>query len=149
VTPERLDQAMTEVAKEQGMHGLPLLGAAPGIVKPFASGEMFALKVDPGIAAAAKALGMSEQDLKKEWPAKSLSDIARARNVDPKVVSEAIKAQRRADLDKAVADKKLSAQAAERLRSHIDMQVEMMMQGGGFKPGAGPHIFVERAVHTD
>ena len=36
------------------------------------------LKVEPPTAAAAKALGMSEADLRKEWPAKSLTDIAKA-----------------------------------------------------------------------
>ena len=63
---------------------------------------------------------MTEEALRKEWPAKSFDDIARAHNVDPKKVADALKAQRIADLDKAVADKRLSATAAERLKSHLD-----------------------------
>ena len=47
VTPERLDQAMQDVAKEQGFApGVPL-GPLPPLA-PFAGGEVFTLKLDSG-----------------------------------------------------------------------------------------------------
>jgi hypothetical protein len=148
VTAERLDQAMQDVAKEQGFApGVPL-GPLPPMM-PFAGGEVFTLKLDPGITAAAKALGLSEDALRKEWPAKSFTDIAKAHNVDPKKVADALKAQRLADLDKAVAEKRLSAAAAQRLTSHLDMEIQMLMQRGGFKPGSEPVIHIQRAVQID
>jgi hypothetical protein len=148
VPAERLEQALQDVAREQGFApGVPL-GPLPPMA-PFAGGEVFTLKLDPGIAAAAKALGLTEEALRKEWPAKSFNDIAKGHNVDPKKVADALKVQRVADLDKAVADKRLSATAAERLKSHLDMEIQMLMQRGGFKPGSEPVIHFQRAVQID
>jgi len=152
VTPERLEQAMTEVAKEQGLPAMPVPPIGPMIAKPFPpdAKDVFTIKLDPGLSAAAKALGMTLEELKKEWPGKSLNDIAKARNVDPKVVADAIKTQRRADIDKAVNDKKLSAEMAERLKSHLDQEVEFLMQRGrpGLPGAQHPFFFVERTVRA-
>jgi transposase-like protein len=134
VTSDRLQTAMQDATKEVGFPG-PLLPpvAIAGTLPPGA----FKVHIDSGVAAAARALGLSEEQLRKEWPAKSLTDVAKAHNVDPKVVAEAIKAQRRADLDKAVAEGTLPANAAAKLKSHLDQEMEHFMQlsgSGGDKP---------------
>src|SRR5215813_4440720 len=122
ISSDRLQSAMQDATKEVGFPG-PLL-APPGLMIGTAPTGTFNIRIDPGIAAAAKALGMTEDQLRKEWPAKSLTDLAKARNVDPKVVADALKAQRRADLDKAVAEKKLPADLAERLKSNMDEMID-------------------------
>jgi hypothetical protein len=135
-TPEKLEQAMADAHKELGFP-MPLPVPPLGIAKPGVPLMGFSLRLDPGISAAATALNMTEEALRKEWPAKSLTDIARARNIDPKVVADALKAQRRADLDKAVADKNLPSEMAEKLRSHLDQEIEHLMHMSGER---GPRI---------
>ena len=137
VTIDRLKQAIEEANKERGFPG-PLFGIAP-------RAGAFTIRIDPGFAAAAKALGITEQQLKDEHRTKSLTDIARARNVDPKVVREAIKAQRIADLDKAVAEGKLSAEMATRLKSHLDMELDHLLSMRLPAPGK-PVLHFERAI---
>jgi hypothetical protein len=149
VTSDKLEQALEEVAKEQGFRGPPMVPFGPGIAAFTPGAETFTIEIDPGLAAAARALGMTEDQLRKEWPSKSLTDIARARNVDPRMVADAITAQRRADLDRAVADKQLSADMANRLKSHLDMAIDRFMQRGGVPLGPHPFIHIERVIRGD
>jgi plasmid maintenance system antidote protein VapI len=152
VTKERLEQAVNDVAKEQGLPG-PLAVALPfppdaAIAISAAPGEKFSLQLSSPFATAATALGMTEEQLKKEWPGKTLTEIARARNLDPKVVADAIRAQRQVDIDKAVADKKLTAEMATKLKEHVEAEIEMLMERGGF--GAGkPVVKIERVIRGD
>jgi hypothetical protein len=143
VTPERLDQAIQEASKEVGMP-MPLLVPPPnlGIGEPGEPGT-FSIRIDSDLATAAKAMGLTEEQLRKEAVSKSLTDVAKAHSVDPNAVADALKAQRRADIDKAVADGKLPATFAERLKSHIDDEIERLMRLPGFR---GNFIFrFERA----
>jgi hypothetical protein len=130
VTPERLDQALQDVAREQGMP-MPMMMPFP----PIAVGApgTFSIRVDPGLTPAAKALGLTEDQLKTEVSTKSLNEVAKAHNVDPKVVADALKAQRRADIDAAVGTGKLTAQLADRLKAHVDEEIDHLMQVPGFR----------------
>ncbi|MDQ3809339.1 MAG: hypothetical protein M3336_03520, partial [Chloroflexota bacterium] len=103
VTPDRLDAAIQEVARERGLPP-PLLLPAPGT--PADAAGTFSIRIDSGLGAAASALGLSEDQLRREAAGRSLADIARAHNVEPGLVAEALKAQRRADIDAAVAQGK-------------------------------------------
>ncbi len=159
VTPERLDQAIQEASKEVGMP-MPLLIPPPnlGIGEPGEPGTFsIGIDSDPAkpnaqardgsagwdLATAAKAMGLTEEQLRKEAVSKSLTDVAKAHNVDPNTVADALKAQRRADIDKAVADGKLPATFADRLKSRIDDEIERLMRLPGFR---GNFIFrFERA----
>jgi hypothetical protein len=126
VTPDRVDVAMQDAAKEVGFP-MPLVAPFPPSMPPGA----FSLRIEAPFAAAAKAIGISEDQLRKEQTAgKSLADVAKARNVDPKTVGEAIKAQRRADLDKAVADGGLPKAVADRIKSHLDTEIDHLLQAG-------------------
>jgi hypothetical protein len=147
VTPEKLDQAMQDVAKEQGFPN-----ASPPLMVPFppmpAEGlpGSFTLRIDTGFEAAAKAIGISEDQLKTESKqGKSLAEIAKAHNVDPKGVADALKAQRRTDIDKAVADGKLPADIATRLKAHLEEEIDRLIQLPGFAAGRGIFRF-ERSV---
>jgi hypothetical protein len=124
VTPDRLQQAIQDATRDVGF-APPLLGPLPAVGAPGA----FGLKIESPLAVAAKALGMSEDQLRKEQSGgKSLADVARAHNVDPKVVADALKAQRRADVDRAVAAGALPRTIAERITSHIDDEVDHLLQ---------------------
>ena len=68
----------------------------------------FQVKIESPFVEAARTMGISDDQLKKDMAeGKSLADIARAHNVDPKVVADALKAKRRSELDAAVAAGKL------------------------------------------
>jgi hypothetical protein len=104
------------------------------LVAPFPPGlpaGAVSVHIGSPFAAAAKAIGISEDQLRKEQTGgKSIADVAKAHNVDAKAVGDAIKAQRRADLDKAVADGSLPKEAADRIKSHLDTEIDHLVQGG-------------------
>jgi hypothetical protein len=146
VTPERLDQAIQHTARDQGLPP-PLLMPFPGpglTIGTPATGA-FSVHIDSGFGAAAKVLGITEDQLRKEAAGKSLTDVAHAHNVDPKVVADALKGQRRADLDKAAADGKLPAQLVDRLRAELDQEIDRLMQLPGIAAGNAVFRF-ERSV---
>ena len=137
VTPDKLKQALTDVGNELGLPagptvlvpGPPPIGGLPGLG--------VRIEIDPGLGAAASALHISEDQLRRERQTRSLADIARAHGVDPKVVADAIKAKRVADLDAAVREGKLPADMADRFKSHLDDEIEHMLNA---IPGTGPTI---------
>jgi hypothetical protein len=127
VTPERLQHAMQDASRDVGAP-FPLLAPFPGVAAPGA----FSIRLQPPFEAAAKAIGISTDQLRREQSGgTSLADVARAHHVDPNLVAEALKAQRRADLDKAVADGSLPREMADRIKSHLDAEIDHLMQLGG------------------
>jgi hypothetical protein len=97
-----------------GGPGFP--GGGPGLARPAIANE---------IAAAAKYLGLSEADLRtKLRDGQSLADVAKAQSKDVGGLKTAILDAAKTDLDKAVADKKLTQSEADdiydALKSHID-----------------------------
>jgi hypothetical protein len=90
--------------------------AGPGLGSPAIANE---------IAAAAKYLGLNEADLRtKLRDGQSLGDVAKAQSKDVAGLKTAILDAAKADLDKAVADKKLTQSQADDisngLKAHID-----------------------------
>ena len=131
VTPERVDKAMQDASKDIGLPSVLLAPLPMPPVPPIGAGTAgaFSIHIDDGRAVAAKTIGISEDQLRTELkPGKSIADVARARGVEPQVVADAMKAQRRADLDKAVADGKLPARIADQLKSHIDREIDQLIQ---------------------
>ena len=91
-------------------------GPGFGLGKPFLGDEL---------ATAAKYLGLDESDLRTKLEnGQSLADIAKAQSKDLAGLEQAILDTAKADLDKAVADKKLTQSQADdilaNLKSHID-----------------------------
>ena len=144
VTPDRLQQAIQDATRDVGF-APPLPGPLPAVGAPGA----FSLKIGSPLAAAAKALGMSEDQLRNEQSGgKSLADVARAHHIDPHMVADALKAQRRADVDKAVADGALPKNIADRIKSHIDDEVDHLLQ---LAPTGADGLFtirLERSLST-
>ncbi len=126
VTPEKLDQAIQDASKDVG----PMLLPPPPL-----AGEAgtFTLRLDGDLAAAAKAIGISEDQLRAEAATKSLSDVAQAHGVDPNAVAQALKAQRRQDIEKAVAAGNLPLAMADRLKANIDDEIDRFVRLPGFR----------------
>jgi hypothetical protein len=90
------------------------------------------------LTAAAKYLGLSQSALRDQLQdGKSLADVAKAQNKDLNGLKDAILAAQKADLDKAVADKRITQTQADRtyneLKSHVDDLVNA-------KPGDHPPL---------
>jgi hypothetical protein len=112
-----------------GGPGFP--GGGPGLARPAIANE---------IAAAAKYLGLSEADLRtKLRDGQSLADVAKAQSKDVAGLKTAILDAAKTDLDKAVADKKLTQSQADDiangLKAHIDdivdANVKLRLRGPG------------------
>jgi plasmid maintenance system antidote protein VapI len=137
VSTDKLKQALSDTQQEVGP--VPLVLGKPAT----------AVTLSDPLKAAASALNISEDQLKQEHVGKSLTDVAKAHNVDPQTVANALKAQRTADLDQAVKDGKLTADMASRMRTNLDAEIQFMMSivppakmvGPG---GAGP-LFIATA----
>ena len=113
-------------------------GPGPGVAREAIANE---------VAAAARYLGLSESDLRtKLRDGQSLADVAKAQSKDLEGLKTAILTTAKADLDKAVGDKKLTQSQADDLyaglKSHIDDIVNADMErhrfGGPGGPGPGP-----------
>ncbi|HEY7621994.1 MAG TPA: hypothetical protein VH834_19645 [Solirubrobacteraceae bacterium] len=102
--------------------GVPGLGlGGPGMVKPF---------IDDGLAAAAKYLELSESDLRTKLSnGQSLADVAKAQNKDLNGLQDAIVAAEKADLDKAVADKKLTQAQADKILAALKDRIGDVVNG--------------------
>ncbi len=127
-----------------GGPGIPPIAGGPGLVKPF---------IDGGLEAAAKYLGLSESDLRDKLSnGQSLADVAKAQSKDVSGLEDAIVAAEKAQLDKAVADKKLTQSQADDLLSNLKSRVDDVVNGklrfrGPGRPGFG-HGFAFGAGDT-
>jgi hypothetical protein len=96
----------------------------------------------PRLEAAAKALGLSEDDLKAELKdGKTLAEIAKAHNVDQQKVIDALVAEVKAHTAQAVKDGKITqAQADERVKEATERITKMVDEGfpKGGPGGRGP-----------
>lgn len=145
VSPQRLQQAIDETSQALGFPP-PLVSSPQAVGVPAGA---FTIELSSDQATVAKALGISEDQLRKEWPGpelKSLTDVAHAHKVDPNVVADALKAKRRADLDAAVTQGTLPADVANRLKANVDREIDDLMEISG-APGAGQvMIRVEKSI---
>jgi hypothetical protein len=100
--------------------------------------HIFGRSFGDDLTAAAKYLGLTESALRTQLQdGKSLADVSKAQSKDLNGLEQAILAAQKADLDKAVSDKKLTQSQADDiyngLKGHIDDLVNS-------KPGAGPGL---------
>lgn len=106
---------------------------------PFGSG--------PGFEAAAKALGISTDDLMSALrDGKSIADVAKEKGVDVQKVIDALVTEAKAKLDQAVEDGKLTQDRADEMATHLTERITAMVNGehprgpgGPGGPGFGPH----------
>jgi hypothetical protein len=122
VDSNRLQSALDETTRELGGPVPLLLGTPPS------DASTFTISLDSEQDAIAKALNISTDQLKSEWVNSSLEDLARAHHVDPAALADAIKASRRAQIDRATAEQKVPAQLADHLKADLDQSVAMLMK---------------------
>jgi hypothetical protein len=90
------------------------------------------------LSAAAKYLGLSESALRTKVRAgDSLADVAKAQGKDVSGLQDAIVADAKADLDKAVADKRLTQSQADDILSGLKAHVDDLVNA---KPGDRPRL---------
>lgn len=95
------------------------------------------------IGTAAQTIGITPEQLMTEHKAgKTLAQIAQAHGVDPQKVADAIIAKISADIDKAVADGRLPADRAAKMKQELAKRVPEMLNRncyGGAGDGKGDH----------
>jgi hypothetical protein len=136
ITTDKLQQAISEVRQEQGLPSGKGFGGrhrgGPGMGHGM------------GLDAAAQAIGITPDQLRQELPNKSLTDVARAHNVDPGKVANALKKAANDRIDQAVTAGRLNADQANQKKSQEAAEIDQLMtrtfgQGGpnGFhkRPG--------------
>ena len=141
VTVDRLRQALTETRSELGvpgpgpdrLHGRGPGGpGGPGLVRGIAG---------VSLDAAAQAIGITADVLRQELPGKTLSDVARAHNVDPARVATALKNAANTRIDQAASNGRLTAeqvtQAKQRAAEEIDRFMTVQLPAAGMLPQRG------------
>jgi hypothetical protein len=104
-----------------GFGGGPGFPGGPGVLK---------VGISDSLAAAAKYLGLSESALRDQLnDGKSLADVAKAQNKDVDGLKNAILAAAKSDLDKAVADKKLTQSQADDIYNGLKDRIDDVVNG--------------------
>ena len=137
LTQQQADR-MKQMIRE---HGLPLGGPGPGF-GPGPMGGPGHGPFGPGLDAAADYLGLTRAELARRlMNGRSLAEVARARGKSVDGLEQALVDAARSDLDRAVADGKLTAaqrdEILSRLREHVDELVAGTGPGPRFRHG-GP-----------
>jgi len=139
----RIDQAQKDgkITKEQAdemkqrleqSDGLPFLGR-------HGPGEVHRVGPPPGITAAADYLGLTEKELHEQLiDGKSLADVAKAENKSVDGLKDAMEKAIRADIAKAVDDKKLTQAQADRMLENLDERIAERVEQDG-PPGPKFH----------
>lgn len=130
VSVERLRQAMTETRTELGVQGKP--GGHRG--GPGGHGGV----MRQGFSAAAKAIGITEEQLRQELPGKSLAQIASARNVSTSTLVSALKTEATTRIDQAVQANRLSADQANQIKQNLDQRLTELVNRTFPAAGQGP-----------
>lgn len=117
VSVDRLKQAITEARQEVGLPQRPA-GRFGG---PWHRGLGLNLET------AARAMNISVDQLRQELPGKSLADVARAHNVDPSTVADALKSAAASRIDQAVSAGRISADQASQIKQRINERIDQLM----------------------
>jgi hypothetical protein len=129
----RIDQLMTQARPQAGQGGPG--GRAPGgPPAPAATGGPgrpgfpfgFAI-VQQGLNTAAKAIGITPQELRQQLPNKTLTQVAQANSVDPNKVAQALKDDANARIDQAVTNGRLTSDQANTQKTNIDARIDQLM----------------------
>jgi hypothetical protein len=107
---------------------------------PGGPGPLLKAGIGDSLTAAAKYLGLSESDLRTQLNSgKSLADVAKAQSKDVAGLEQAILAADKADLDKAVSDKKLTQSQADDIYNGLKNRIDDIVnrKPGDFRAGRG------------
>jgi uncharacterized protein YidB (DUF937 family) len=139
LTPEQADKAKSGI--DELTFDKPLYGQFWAPRGRAESRAGFAMGTE-ALDAAAKKLGMTTQDLMKELRGgKTLADVAKEKNVSTDDLKAAVVAAVNAQVDKAVADGKLTKDQADKIKAQME-EMDLaeflgkgMRKGGQFGPG--------------
>jgi hypothetical protein len=93
-----------------------------------------------GLDAAAKALGMTSDQLTSELKSgKSIADLAKVKNVDLKAVRDAVIAAEKAAIDQAVKNNKTTQAQADKLKAALDKHADKILDRFQNKHGTFPN----------
>ncbi|HEX2514472.1 MAG TPA: hypothetical protein VH257_07175, partial [Chloroflexota bacterium] len=96
------------------------------------------------IDVAAQTLGLTPEQLRQELAGKSLADLARARNIDPARVVQAMRDDAFRRIDQAATDGRIQASEVAGLKERTTQEIErfvnqtMPARGQGPRQGATP-----------
>lgn len=127
ITTDKLQQAIDGARQDAGLPargqgGFPGPHGGPGGPHgSFGARGFFAPDV------AAKAIGITADQLRQELPGKSLTDVAKAHNADPAKVAAALKDAEHTRIDQAVTNGRLTADQATQAKQRADAAVDQMM----------------------
>jgi hypothetical protein len=139
LTQEQADEMKQRL--EQG-GGVPFLGGPGGPGGPGGHGHH---GPPPGMDAAADYLGLSEAELREQlMDGKSLADLAEDKDKSVDGLKDAMEKAIRADIAKAVEDKRLTQEQADRILEELDGRLDEKVErtgpprGPGGRHGHGP-----------
>ena len=137
VSTDRLKQAFEETRRDLGLpdHRAGASGGHPG-------GPM----LGPALGVAAKAMNLSVDPLRQDLPGHTLTEVAQAHNVEPKIVADALKADAIARVDRAASAGWLTTERADQIKQSIDTRIDQLMtrqfpaagQTGAWSPADRP-----------
>ena len=155
VTPERLQQAISEARTELGLpaqggpggpggRGFPGGPGRPGAQGTPGAGAVRGPRVRLAIDVAAQTLGLTPEQLRQELAGKSLADLARARNIDPARVVQAMRDDAFRRIDQAATDGRIQASEVAGLKERTSQEIDRFVnqtlpaRGQGPRQGATP-----------
>jgi hypothetical protein len=135
ISVERLRQTLAEARKEAGLPEGTFVGGA------VAANVVAVVPYD----AAAKALGLSLDQLQQELKSKTLAEVAKDRSVDPNTVADALKAAERSRLEADAGRGGMPKEVADRLKAGVDERIDRLM-GQRLAMGLGFQFTTETAA---
>jgi len=94
-----------------------------------------------GVEAVAQALRITREQLWQELPGKSITDVARAHNVDPATLAASLKTSANTRIDQMAAGKNMTADQIAKMKQDAAQRIDSMMTrvfpAGGFMHGQG------------
>jgi hypothetical protein len=132
------EEQATEMKERVRQGGVPFLGGPGG--PRGGPGHHQRGGPPPGITAAAKYLGLTKAQLREQLgDDKSLADVAKARGKSVDGLKDAMEKAIRADIEKAVGDKKLTREQADRMLEDLDSRIGDKVERTGGPRGRGGH----------
>jgi len=130
ITVDRLNQALTDTRNDLGLQqgGPGLFGHGGHEGRGGPGGPGFGRRgFGASLDAAAQAMNITADQLRHELPGKTLTDVARTRNVDPARVSAALKTAATTQIDQAVTAGRLTTEQATLAKQRAGEEIDQLM----------------------
>lgn len=147
ITVERLQQAINEARQEVGIPNRGERGERRSRGPEGEGRPRLGDVVGGGLAEAARAIGITVEQLRQELPGKSLAQVAQAHGKNPNDVATALKNQANQRIDQAVTNGRLPADRANHLKERLAQAIDGLMnrvvpeRPAGASRASGPPTF--------